>query len=366
MRLNQTYQKILVSSGSGIGDIILATPMIRSLRLAYPNAVIDVLVTEGRAQILNGNPDISEVIESVRGRGILGQIKFIRKIWRKYDLAISAQAGDRYMFNTWIASRNRISWVSVDTGLQRFKKQMLGAWVDIRVETHTVIKALRLLDSLAIPKSWQLVPPICSEPERMALESMLPFSRDTRDYVVIHVFPRNLYKCWTTDGWETVIRHLISKGIAVVLTGASGETENTHINNIIERGFDSNLVNLAGIINLPQASDLLSGALLYLGTDTGMTHLAAAQAIPTIAIFGPSIPAQWGPWPSGYCKDETPYEGRVSQRVGNVFIVRSDIQCEGSGNEGCFKDLTRPRLCLQSLTAETVLATVEQVLSENI
>jgi ADP-heptose:LPS heptosyltransferase len=113
---------------------------------------------------------------------------------------------------------------------------------------------------------------------------------------------RNLYKCWTTDGWETVIRHLISKGIAVVLTGASGETENTHINTIIERGFDSNLVNLAGKINLPQASDLLSGTLFYLGTDTGMTHLAAAQAIPTIAIFGPSIPAQWGPGRVGIAK----------------------------------------------------------------
>jgi heptosyltransferase-3 len=80
MQINQTYQKILVSSGSGIGDIILATPTIRSLRLAYPNALIDVLVTEGRTQILNGNPDISEVIESVRGQGIFEQINFIRKI----------------------------------------------------------------------------------------------------------------------------------------------------------------------------------------------------------------------------------------------------------------------------------------------
>ena len=105
MQINQTYQKILVSSGSGICDIILATAMIRSLRLAYPNAVIDVLVTEGRTQILNGNPDISEVIESVRGRGILEQIKFIRKIWRKYDLAISA-ASQRLAIRRLIIPRN--------------------------------------------------------------------------------------------------------------------------------------------------------------------------------------------------------------------------------------------------------------------
>jgi len=137
------------------------------------------------------------------------------------------------------------------------------------------------------------------------------------------------------------------------------------IGDIIERGFDSNLINLAGKINFPQASELLSGALFYLGLDTGMTHLAVAQPIPAIAIFGPSIPEQWGPWPSGYCKDETPYKGRVSQRAGNVFVVRSDIQCKGNGNEGCFKDLSQPRLCLQSLTTETVLATVGQVLSEN-
>jgi len=363
LQVKSNYQKILVSAGAGIGDILLATPLIGSLRQAYPDAEIDVLVPRGQGHILKGNKDVTKILEERKGKGFLAQLKSFIKMWRSYDLALSARAGDRYMYNTWVSGRKRMSWVNSDTGLQRWKDSMLDAWVEIDANTHTVITGLRLLDTLGIEKSYRIVPPVCSPADKQELEQMLPFPADTQAYVVIHVFPNSLYKCWTIQGWETVIVDFSSKGIPVVLTGGNGDQEKNYLDRLLQRGFDSNLVNLAGKINLSQTSELLSHAAVYLGLDTGMTHIAAACEIPTIAIFGPSNPVQWGPWPAGFCGDRSPYKDRVSQAVNNVFILRSDIQCKGSGNEGCFKDLNQPRLCLQSLSAESVLKTIEQAMS---
>jgi len=71
------YQKILVIAGSGIGDILLATPVMRSLRRAYPESIIDVLVPLGRGGVMEGNPDINDVITVCRGQGIRASLAFL-------------------------------------------------------------------------------------------------------------------------------------------------------------------------------------------------------------------------------------------------------------------------------------------------
>jgi heptosyltransferase III len=55
-------ERILVVCTRRIGDVLLATPLIHSLRLAYPQSLIDVLVFAGTAGVLSGNPDVSKVI----------------------------------------------------------------------------------------------------------------------------------------------------------------------------------------------------------------------------------------------------------------------------------------------------------------
>jgi len=84
------FGKILAIAGSGIGNILLATPLIRLLRRAYPTACINVLVPPGRSGILEGNPDVNQVVEGVRKQGMRASIRFFRHIWRHYDLALSA------------------------------------------------------------------------------------------------------------------------------------------------------------------------------------------------------------------------------------------------------------------------------------
>src|SRR5262245_4088423 len=88
-------QRILVITLRRLGDVLLTTPLVRTLRMGFPGARVDVLVNRGTEGILAGNADVSEVIaipEKVTA-GALAQV--VRRIWRDYDLAISTQSGDR-------------------------------------------------------------------------------------------------------------------------------------------------------------------------------------------------------------------------------------------------------------------------------
>jgi ADP-heptose:LPS heptosyltransferase len=70
-------------------------------------------------------------------------------------------------------------------------------------------------------------------------------------------------------------------------------------------GLPSDAINLTGRVTLRALGPILSGAALYVGTDTAATHMAAALGVSTIALFGPSNPVKWGPWPND-CLQQLP------------------------------------------------------------
>ena len=354
---------ILVVAGSGIGNILLATPLIRSLRRAYPDARIDVLVPQGRGGVLEGNPDVTGIVEVCKRQGMGASMRFVRRIWRRYDLALSACAGDRSLINAWIGGRQRFSHVAGNSSPRGWRRLLLDGWVVADDRTHAVVHGLRLLDDLSIPKCYEVVPPVCAPESRTALDVLLPFTRAEQAYAVMHFDPRNPYKCWTAEGWGTVIRHAVSHGLRVVLTGGGGGDEESYIRSIVAGGADRDVVNLAGQLSLPQVSDLLSRCSLYVGPDTGVTHLAAAHAIPTIAMYGPTDPVYWGPWPCGYSRDTSPYVRGGRQQVGNVTVVQGDGDCVGCGREGCDDDPGGLSRCMQELPATAVVQAMDEMMA---
>src|SRR5262249_47011222 len=87
--------RILVVSLRRIGDLLLTTPLVRSVRRAWPDAAIDMLAFGSAAGIVKGNPDIDRVI-AIPARPSVGQtFALLARLWKRYDLAISTQSGDR-------------------------------------------------------------------------------------------------------------------------------------------------------------------------------------------------------------------------------------------------------------------------------
>ena len=93
--------RILVVALRRLGDVLLTTPLIRSLKRVYPDAAIDVLVFKGTEDILAGNPDIASVITMPARPSSVETFAFVRKLWRRYDLAFSTQSGDRPTLFAW-------------------------------------------------------------------------------------------------------------------------------------------------------------------------------------------------------------------------------------------------------------------------
>jgi ADP-heptose:LPS heptosyltransferase len=84
-------RKILVFAYGGIGDIFLATPLIASLRRAYPDASIDAVVQKGREGILEGNPALAAVHTTRYRHGVVSYAEFLLRFGCRYDLAVSTR-----------------------------------------------------------------------------------------------------------------------------------------------------------------------------------------------------------------------------------------------------------------------------------
>ena len=106
--------RILVISLRRIGDLLLTTPLIRSLRRAWPDADIDVLVFANTAGILAGNPDINRVIAMPQRPTAAESARLFAKLWRRYDISISTQSGDRPTVFSFAAAPFRAGVVTDD------------------------------------------------------------------------------------------------------------------------------------------------------------------------------------------------------------------------------------------------------------
>ena len=86
-------------------------------------------------------------------------------------------------------------------------------------------------------------------------------------------------------------------------------------------------VNAAGRLTLGASACLVGGARVYVGPDTALTHVAAALGVPTVALFGPTDPVKWGPWPRGHPSGTNPWRRYGSQRSGNVTLLQGVAPC---------------------------------------
>ena len=104
----QKNMKILVICTQRLGDVLLITPLIRSLKMGFKNAALDILVCGDSIQAVEGNPDIHKVIVVDRRSNFLKRLQELHSIWNQYDLSISTVPSDRSRIYAWAGSSNHI------------------------------------------------------------------------------------------------------------------------------------------------------------------------------------------------------------------------------------------------------------------
>ena len=335
--------RILVIALRRLGDVLLTTPLIRSLRRAWPDASIDALVFADTAGILQGNPDLNRVAMMPPRPSTAQSLKLAARLWRRYDLAISTQSGDRPSFFATVAGRARVGPFE-QTFSGRLKGHFLTRGIPFVHGVHRVEENLRLADLIGIGRVAELVAP--REPP---IDQALP-----RDYAVIHAAPKFRYKQWTKSGWRAVAAALAARGIEVIATGGAADAERRYLDEVWS---GTSVRRLDGHLDWPQLAGVLARARIYVGPDTSVTHLAAASGCRTVALYGPTDPRLWGPWPVGGLQSMWSAAGSVQNR-GNVWLVQNVLPCTPCQLEGCERRLDSHSCCLDELSPRQVISVI--------
>ena len=144
--------KILVISLAGIGDTLIATPLLHELRLNYPSAQIDALVFwPGSTELLEGNPFLNRIYQrNLVKDGARGSLKFLRGLRKqRYDLSINTHPQSRIHYRIvarFINAQERISHEYDNSG--RLDRLLVNRTLPQNYTFHSVLNNLRLLTLL--------------------------------------------------------------------------------------------------------------------------------------------------------------------------------------------------------------------------
>ena len=345
-------KRILVVTLRFLGDTLLTTAFINALKQAYPTAEIDVLLYKNTVGMMEGNRAINNCITCEPKPNWHAYKKLYKQLFRRYDLAITTQTGDRPTLYSFLAAPIRIGFVphpSKKGGLKRyfFQKSLIFD----ETKTHTVLELLRLCSLLNIKPVYQLTPPSTKK----------TFLTTEKPYVVMHVLPQWRYKQWPRENWIALAHFLAQNALPIILSGGSDPQEQQYLN-ALQTEMPKNTLNIAGKVSLAQLAMVIKKAQFFIGPDTGITHLAAATGVKTIALFGPSDPVKWTPWPNAYTLNTPPFKTKGCQQINNVYLIQANLKCVPCYLEGCERHQQSHSDCLDVITVAHVKKIVERIL----
>lgn len=363
-------RRVLVICLRRLGDVLLTTPLIRSLRRAWPESRIDVLVYAAAAPVLEGNPDIDRILVEPTDASAWSWGRWAWRLLRRHDLAISTLYNDRPHLYALLAARRRVNVVPPPGAPgATWKRRFSDGWSVLALgENHAVDEYLKLADALGVPRVPEIVPPTTGNTS--AIEALLGARWADEAIAVVHPMPMYRYKAWTDAGWRAAIEHLVlQRGLRVVVSGGPGGVERERVAGIVAGLAGTvapRVIDAAGRLSLAQLARLLGAARVYLGPDTSVTHLAAACGLPTVALYGPSHPVAWGPWPSGLAGEMrgSPWQLKAPlQQQGNVWLVQGEGDCVPCLAEGCERHRDSHSDCLDGLSFTRVCNALDSALA---
>lgn len=289
--------KILIVRLSALGDVVIATPLIRALYESYENVSIDWLVQPEAAGLIQANPYLSRVIIWPKSEWLklfkkLNWIQLIRKIIlfrnllknNKYSIVVDTQGLMKSGFLAWLSGApDRIGLNSHEGSQWLMTRVVQGDKGGARIgsEYLSLAKALNLshhLFEMHIATSKEDVSYTQTVINEHRLES---------GYAIICPFTTRPQKHWFNDDWQSLFRRLNDEcSLKVMVLGGPGDFD-AALNLIND---SEQIVNLVGQTSLSQAAALIQRASLVVGVDTGLTHIGIAMSAPTIGLFGSTRP----------------------------------------------------------------------------
>jgi heptosyltransferase-3 len=356
--------RVLIIATQQIGDVLLTTPLIGAVRRRWPQATIDLLGHAGTLGMLQGHADLTERIEVRPGESRRATLARLWRLWRRYDLALITRASDRAHLYGLAAARVRCGVVGPDRASNWWKRALCRHVVASDERVHTVDEKLALLTP------WPCVndaPAVVLAPAATPLPAALT-AQIGPGAVVVHVPSMWRYKQWPLAHYRVLIEALLAEDRQVVLTGSAGAHDQSLVAPLRALAAAPALIDATGQLDFGQLATLLRGAAAYVGPDTSITHLAAACGTPVIALFGPTDPRRWGPWP---VQGAAAYRRSAALQIfGNVRVLQGEARCAPGvpcGRSGCEDHNDSRSDCLETgLAPQRVLIELRGLLQRDL
>ena len=285
-----TVQRILVIRGGAVGDVVLTLPAIGALRLAFPKARIDVM-GDAKRLCLARHPTYADAIIDAEQREIYRL--FGRETRVPHQLAAYLASFDLVV--AYLPTTN----TTFTDNLKRCCRGQVIVWPShpngaAHVTDHLLEPVLRFASR--IPPAEPLVLP-GAEARRIADRFWKSAGLPEKGVLATHPGSGGGHKLWPLEGWQHVLAWAAEEVPGVLICGpAEAERGIGPLLSVLAPSWTV-LRNLA----LPALAAILAKCEVFVGHDSGVTHLAAAVGTRTLALFGPTDPRVWGPRSQGAC-----------------------------------------------------------------
>jgi lipopolysaccharide heptosyltransferase II len=326
-------KKILLIRLRRIGDVILTTPAISSLRQGIPTASISYIVEKPYRELVEGNPNLDKVIVLEKKQSLRDFLKLIRLIRKeKYDVVLDFHGGPRASLITLLSKAKlkvgyRVKYKNFIYNIKLPRSPKEGHFHS--VENHiNLVKALgvdvKSLPPLYLPKAQKTE---IEKVEKFIEENSLGGSK----IIAIHIGAGNAFRNWGVDNLVQLTNLLAHRpDVKIVLVGTS---EDQKAEEEILKKSAASLLSLVGRLNLREVKEFISHSSLFVGPDSGPMHIAASTTTPIVALFGPNLPAFNAPWQA------------------KAFVVEKQLDCRPCKQRRCIHEDFR---CLRSIEPEEV------------
>ena len=359
------FRNILVIDLAHIGDVVLTTPCLRSLRAACPEARITMLTTPTAAPIAQLIPYVDTVMTYDKHgtqRGLRGMLRMGRQLRSEhFDAAFCLNFALRGAVITWLAGIPvRVGYDAQHAGLFLSHTQpgVRDPQQHERLNHLAILQPLGLAPSadtsleLQVPDSvqqslatklgWreQMIGGVATATmgQGTALDttaSPAPAVRPPRPYIVICPYGNSPKKAFSQKQQVELICALQPK-YDVYLTSAPADSA-ALMQTATAAGLPATHC-LPGTLTLPELAALLRGGSCLITTDTGPLHIAQAVGCPTVALFGPTNVAAWGP-------------SNTADTVLEQHAPCAPCDCRGTCTENT---------CITTIPVPTILAAVHE------
>lgn len=328
--------KILIIQTAFIGDVILVTPLLRAIRQELPGCQVTLIVTPETQNIVAENPFIKNLWiydKHNQDKGLKRFIHWVNKIKEeKFEIGLLPHRSYRS------ALLMKTAKIPIRIGFDRSPaKWTYSHSVTYEFAQHEIIRNLNLLKQFGVTNLGLIQPEIFpSEKDVSFVDELLAANTSSSKPKMVALAPGSIWftKRWPEHHFTKLANLFLDSGFDVCLLGGQKDVQ---LGDYIQEKSVKSIKNFINRLTIRQSAELLRRCLLLVCNDSAPTHIGSAADVPTVTIFGSTVPEfGFGPAASKY------------------KIMEKELSCRPCTDHGRKKCPIKTLACLKEISPEEI------------